>query len=469
MLIRPIPFPEELERGYLGRVMRINGLKDVKETVAQMTAWAGFTNKSRREHSTLELLSMVAGMEITSFVTLHTTLPLRRGITSYQPDLPHGCDSHRSMLWTTGMRMTRSGAYFCRECAHEDVDFHGQSYWRREHQIPGLLWCPKHSTPLHYLDNKSAFLLPPIAHIEDASVVDEAWAKETQRNENIQKFLDLCNALLETHSPFDVKIVRDVLRSKASEFGFRDHNRPSKDPLLSDEVIARCGRTWLAMVLPSLAGKPHGKLLNQLDGVLYQATSASSVYAYALACAVLFESADEVMNAISSPETAQQPKRRRRIIDISREELVAAYVQGQGNYAQAASILGESVQIILTRLKKLGFPNLIETETKSLRSGLNAFFMEKRSIAESASLAGIGTERMEELVRDAGGELRMALQEMQGLNGGRGSGTRRPLRFTPEEARSAQGKMDFKYSPNLKPEQRRALQMDAIEDQNVLQ
>lgn len=223
MLIRPIPFPEELERGYLGRVMRINGVKDVKETVAQMTAWAGFTNKSRREHSTLELLSMVADMDITSYVTLHTTLPLRRGITSYQPDLPHGCGSNRSMLWTTGMRMSRPGAYFCRECAHEDMNFHGQNYWRRDHQIPGLLWCPKHLTPLRYLGNESAFLLPPIAHIKDANVVDAEWAEEIQRNETIQKFLDICNALLDSKSPYDVKTVRDVLRSKASEFGFQDH------------------------------------------------------------------------------------------------------------------------------------------------------------------------------------------------------------------------------------------------------
>lgn len=407
---------------------------------------------------------MVAGMEITAFVSLHTTLPLRRGITSYQPELQHGCESNRNMLWTTGMRSARPGAYFCSECAHEDVAFHGQSYWRREHQIPGLLSCPKHSEPLRYLDDESAFLMSPISFIEDANVVNVEWAEEIQQNETIQRYLQFCSVLLESKSPFDVKNVRDVLRSKASEFGFHSHNRPGNAPLLSDEVIERCGRTWLATVLPSLASKPQGKLLNQLDGVLYQATSASSVYAYALACAVLFDSSDEAVNAISSHIDVPQSKRIRRKIEITQEALVSAYVQARGNYAQAASILGESVQLILTRLKKIGFPNLIETETKSIRTGLDAFFIEKRSIAESASLAGISAERMEEIVRDAGAELQMALQEMHGVKGGRGTGTRRPLQLTPKEAQSALGQMDLKYSPNLRPEQRRVLQNEAFED-----
>ena len=77
MLIRPTPFPEELDRGYMGRVMRINGAAKETDTIALVSAWAGDADKSRREFSRLESLSMVAGMELRAFVVRHTTLPLR--------------------------------------------------------------------------------------------------------------------------------------------------------------------------------------------------------------------------------------------------------------------------------------------------------------------------------------------------------------------------------------------------------
>lgn len=464
MLIRPAPFPEELDRGYLGRVMRINGIAKKKDIVALMSAWAGSAEKSRRELSSLELLSLVAGMALPSFVTRHTTLPLRRGVTSYQPDLPHGCESNRSMLWTSGMRMARTGAYFCAECTQEDLDFHGQSYWRREHQIPGLLWCQKHSTPLRYVDDEAAFLSSPAMLLRNCQAVDADWAKEVSGNETIQRYLQICASLMESKSPLDVRSVRCVLKGKASSFGFKTWGGAVKAPLLSDEVINRCGHTWLAMVLPALADKPPGMLLNQLDGVLYLSTAASSVNAYALACAVLFNSPDEAINELSNPASDMQPRRRRRKIDISQEDLINAYVQARGSHTQVASRLEFAFPTVATRLKKIGLPHLAQSSGKNALMAAEAFFLERRSLAESAALSGISIEVMEELVRASGAVLLAALQEMQRPTSGRGSGVKRPLQLTPEEAISAKGQKAFSYSQS-----RQAIQMDVIEDQKVLQ
>lgn len=433
-----------------------------------MSAWAGGAEKSRRELSSLELLSLVAGMALPSFVTQHTTLPLRRGVTSYQPDLTHGCKSNRNMLWTSGMRMARTGAYFCAECAQEDLDFHGQSYWRREHQIPGLLWCPKHSTPLRYVDDESAFLSSPAMRLGNCQVVDADWAKEVRGNETIQRYLQICASLMESKSPVDVKSVRCVLQGRASSLGFQTWGGAIKAPLLSDEVINRCGHTWLATVLPALADKPPGMLLNQLDGVLYLSTAASSVNAYALACAVLFDSPDEAINELSNPASDMQPRRRRRKIDISQKELINAYVQARGSHAQVASHLELTLPTVATRLKKIGLPNLAKSSGKNMHRAATAFFLERRSLAESATLSGISMEVMEELVRAAGAVLLAALQEMQRPTSGRGSGARRPRQLTPEEAISAQGQKAFNYSPRPRREQQQAIQ-DAIEDQKVLQ
>jgi hypothetical protein len=141
MLIRPLPLPDELDEGYAGYVMRLNGMRSMKDLDGLMRAWAGCPDKSWREVSRLELISKVANLSVMDFVLRHTTLPLRRGITSYQADLPHGSDRNKKIWWSTAMREARAGAYFCESCAREDLDFHGRSYWRRSHQVPEGLYC----------------------------------------------------------------------------------------------------------------------------------------------------------------------------------------------------------------------------------------------------------------------------------------------------------------------------------------
>jgi len=161
MLIRPLPYPDELDAGYAGYVMRLNGMRSMKDLDNLMREWAGGPDKSWREVSRVELISKVANLSVMDFVLRHTTLPLRRGITSYQADLPHGSDRNKEIWWSTAMREARTGAYFCENCAREDLDFHGRSYWRRSHQVPGLLSCPKHGIPLSFCRNSIAFQQAP--------------------------------------------------------------------------------------------------------------------------------------------------------------------------------------------------------------------------------------------------------------------------------------------------------------------
>lgn len=83
MLVQPAPLPEEMDRGYLGRIMRINGYRTPKDAVEAIAAHFGEEGRTRRDLTTHELLSRMAGMTTENFAQRHTTLPLRRGITSY--------------------------------------------------------------------------------------------------------------------------------------------------------------------------------------------------------------------------------------------------------------------------------------------------------------------------------------------------------------------------------------------------
>lgn len=212
MLIRPLPLPDELDLGYLGFVMRLNGLDSPKALDELARRWADCPETSCREVSRLELLSRIAGLSTRDFVMRHTTLPLRRGITSYLPYLPHGSEEGRDMLWSTGMRLARTGAYFCEHCAREDVQFHGRSYWRRAHQIPGLLWCQKHLTPLSFIDNRAAFLRAPSNLIGKCQEVDAVWCEKVMANETIARFLAVCDGLMDHPQPFSVAQASEVLR-----------------------------------------------------------------------------------------------------------------------------------------------------------------------------------------------------------------------------------------------------------------
>lgn len=457
MLTRPSPYPEELDRGYLGRVMRVNGSATEKDAVTLMSIWAGVADKSRREVSCLELLSKVAGTDVPMFVRQHSLLPFRRGITSYQPDLLHGSEQQRSMLWSTGMQLAKTGAYFCAECVHEDHGFHGQSYWRREHQIPGTLWCSKHATPLKYTEDESAFLLPPAVQLQHCHSVDEQWVKQAFNNKAIQRYNEICSNLLDTRKPFDVKHVSVTLKEKASEHGFQTHGGKVKSILLSDAVINAFGRKWLATVLPALADKPEGVHLSQMDGVLYLKTSASSVCAYVLALAVLYESVDMALNALQSSAVAVT-KSRQPSAQFTRDELLEAYIQGRGNYSTIASSLSIGKPTIAFKLAGIGLPNLIQKAKQSVFKAVFAFYVEKQSLQASAEKGNISLAAMEDLIRNASCDLTRALQAMQ-RPVGRGTGVRRARQLTPGEASSATGPVATKFSPKIRREQLRAQEL----------
>ncbi len=346
MIIRPQPFPDELDRGYLGRVMHRNGKDSQKDIEKLICIWLGEPQtKTRRQLPLVELLSKVAGLELAKFVRQHTTLPLRRSISSYQTDLAHGSELNRSLLSNSGMRMARPGAYFCKECVNEDQDFHKESYWRRTHQIPGQLCCYKHGISLNYVSNEDAFLLPPSKYLDQCQSIDPIWVDEVKQNIYIQKYLEISSGLMDSTMPIDVKNIVSAMCTQASLCGYQTSRKDVNDARLSDAVVAAFGRKWLATLIPRLAIKVEGEPLSQMDGVLYLKKAASSYVVYVLASALLFDSADAALNALNALNpliTSQKSGTKIPHKAVDQAELIEAYIQAKGKHITAAKLLGAS-------------------------------------------------------------------------------------------------------------------------------
>ena len=297
-LLRPAPLPDELDHGYLGRIIRINGFKYEKDAVAETVRMFDLGRIPKWERSLSESLSLVAGQSLEEFVMEHSLIPIRRAIAANYADLPHGSPTRRAFLRFFGKRTARPSAFFCRACVSADVEFHGVSYWRREHQLPGHFWCPKHSTPLMFMKEKEAFLQAPSKYSSLALTVPHECFGDALNNSCVGKFMGIMSGLMERERPMHVKYVTLALRTQAASRGLQTYVGLARKPLLSDLILDSYPRNWLGNVLPDLVKKTPGQILKSVDGVLAQQDSLWSVSSYVAAAAVLYGSADEALNKL---------------------------------------------------------------------------------------------------------------------------------------------------------------------------
>jgi len=419
MLVQPAPLPEEMDRGYLGRIMRINGYRSPKDMVEAIAMHFGEEGRTRRELTTHELLSRMAGMTTEHFAQRHTTMPLRRGITSYFAELIHGSRDRNSLLCISGTLRKYPAAFFCKECVKADIHFHGVSYWRRDLQTPGQMWCPKHMRPLHFVSSADPFIASPAMFMNERNQIPEDWIQPATGNTHVQRFLELAAALYDRPAPLSVALIAPLLRDTGGAQGFKSNAASRQGVLISDKVKELFPERWLSAVFHEVVAKDPGVYLHQIDGALYLRTAASSTIAYLLVLSVLFESADHAINAmVEACNGKEAPALRSRSVQRRapcEDELLARYTQAKGVHAEVARQLDLPLHTVRKALCELGLPSLPELDVESkvgVVAALRAYYLDKRSYAASFDVSGMTVECFDALLRQCGPKLTTALDLM---------------------------------------------------------
>ena len=421
MLVSLSPLPEEMDRGYLGRVMRMNGyrkLEDFSNALKDLNQGKG----AARGRSWHDLLCNLVGMESEEFSQRHTTLPLRRGITSYFPDVAHGAVARPTITAKNTVSRKHPAAFFCEQCAQADIAFHGMSYWRREHQTPGQLWCSKHSVPLSFTTEPDAMQNSPAQSAAKAYPIPVDLVQEARENPLVQRYLELVSAMYERTVPLAVGKIAPVLRDRAKLKGFHAYPGAARSPLISDHICAVFPAKWLERVFPSLMKKSQGVALPQIDGALFMRKSSSSTVAYLLVLAVLFDSADEAIKSLQDAHDGvvipSVLLRHRTYALPADDELIDAYIKALGQMSKISHMWEIPKARIQKRLLELGLPNLDTNAEKSesLRAGMLAFYIDGCGYAESLQISGLTSHRFDALLRVSGPNFCRALRKIKQKN-----------------------------------------------------
>jgi hypothetical protein len=416
-LIRPQPLPDELDIGYLGRVLAINGLGEGRQAKFALRQFHALTDKPSDATPLAELLSDVAGLSAEHFVCAHTMLPLRRAITTFYANIEHGSLKRRSLLLWGDRALIRSESYLCEHCVARDMRKHGISYWRRSHQVPGQLWCPEHKLPLRFDADSRAFLNSPVGVLGASIELQAPMVSEAMNCSAVNRFLGIANWLMDLKKPLSVKYITYAILDAANKKGFRTNKELAACPLISDWIQQSFPHAWLNNVSTSVAKKAPGDLHQQLDDSLFQSGTNAPISIYLMAAAVLFESTELAKQGLQEASSDLRPNPRAPNFDqlgIGIKELRKAYVSENGHLAHIARRLNVSDQQTEKLLRSHGMPNLNKNVSKGKdhQTSADAFFNLGRSVSESAAIGGLTIREMESLIRSAGTNFAVTLSAL---------------------------------------------------------
>lgn len=368
-LLIPTILPDEFAAAFMGRIGVLNGLKSPGRVQELLHQQAAATKEKNRHPPVVLTLAKLAVKDSSDFVRNHTLVPFYSFIRDSGKCHPYGQPGGLGMLYQHGVRSEQFGPYQCSACIEEDLQLRGFAYWRRSHQVPGITHCMKHLTQL-VSNNEATFgQLPRVL---------ERPSNGTNKNFHVEailvKYAEISAGLLDISSPLPRMHVTRALADRARALGIRAHTTGSR-PLVSDLVLEKMPKEWLAKFFPRIARKAKGAFVRPFDFMCNSGSKRMMPISYVLAATALFDTADEALNVLChvSKDLSLRRKTKSSLpkFDARQRQLHRAFVDCGGNHEKTAIKLGLQELGASNALHAAGLPPLGRTPVNVCRALLS--------------------------------------------------------------------------------------------------
>lgn len=293
MLISRDLYPDEILAGYRGHLRFLNLFRDASDTTAALNEGRSLGSARTYLHpkSFVHLVSELTGRSVFQLVRAHSMWPFTAAMrrTDDPSEVEEFMDSNAGR--TSLMRTARKRAWLCPHCIEEDLAFWGTSYWRRSHQLPGVMWCSKHRETLLHTHLSSMEAGPP-DHCAEVDLIDtQPWSEGLQEHKGIQTYLEFCSNILEGGVLLEPSACKKSILSRAAA---RELHEPEVDnvEMILEQVPKTFPKEWLAELDRRYVeiGRGGGSMARQyLRGINLNA----SMQIVALLIATVYSNADE--------------------------------------------------------------------------------------------------------------------------------------------------------------------------------
>jgi hypothetical protein len=346
-MLTSIPLEDEVAEGYWRRLIRLGRYSSQEVAKRALKQHVAELEGGRPELPIVYLLAQLSGLSSEDFCRQHTMLPFVRAVTNTQSGLVHGDICAITLSRRMGMALPGAGAYACRRCVERDLDKSRYAHFRRTHQLPMIIRCEEDDEPLVWSSSADAFKNSPSEILRSPDPLPYDLDSSICEHPIVNRYITIVKMWLQSSKTIPLYLLHSVLLDRAKSHGLRICDKGSRK-LLSDFAVEKCPPNWLEAFLPGLSKKKRGVFHTTIDSVIRNGTVAFRTRFYALALALLFDSAEEALDSTIRPVLsgvgAREKSAKIRTEHEKQRGFIKQYIATRGNTALIAEAAGIGVR-----------------------------------------------------------------------------------------------------------------------------